>query len=275
MLGSLSGRHADRPLTISSVEWIADAETRPERRRADSPFAAMTHQSSARIADFSMPALAIGWRERDHSPMETFVVVFAVVFALNTLPAFAPPTWMVMSLVGLNNPQVDPLSLASIAALAATGGRLTLARLSRVLIRNKLMGEPSRENIDVLSRTLEGRRKMTAGAMLFYAFTPLPTNYLFIAYGLAGMSLWLIALPFFVGRFVSYAAWTYLAQSASQTLDLESAGAGSYLGGYFIVSQVFCLALVYAFTKINWRRLIVERKLGWIERNRRGPQDKC
>jgi hypothetical protein len=52
--------------------------------------------------------------------MDNLIVVFAAVYILNILPAFAPPTWMVLSFVGFNHPQFNPLSLALAAAFAAT-----------------------------------------------------------------------------------------------------------------------------------------------------------
>jgi len=39
-----------------------------------------------------------------------------------------------------------------------------------------------------------------------FAFSPLPSNVLFLAYGLTTAPLHLLAIPFFIGRMVSYAA---------------------------------------------------------------------
>ena len=63
--------------------------------------------------------------------------------------------------------------------------------------------------------------KLTFGAFLFYAFTPLPSNYLFIAYGLTALPLIRIALPFLLDRFVSYLLWARSAAGISSRLDPE------------------------------------------------------
>src|SRR5450756_802924 len=105
--------------------------------------------------------------------MDNLIVVFAAVYILNTLPAFAPPTWMVLSFVGFNHPQFNPLSLALAAAL----GRITLATLSQFIIRNKLLSTKTKKNIDVLKDALEYRKNQTMGALLVYSFTPLPVSY--------------------------------------------------------------------------------------------------
>ena len=71
-------------------------------------------------------------------------------------------------------------------------------------MRKKLLSDAHRANIDVTKNHLEARTTLTAGLFLFYAFSPLPSNFLFIAYGLTGLPLLRVALPFFVGRLASY-----------------------------------------------------------------------
>jgi membrane protein YqaA with SNARE-associated domain len=194
-----------------------------------------------------------------------FIVVFAAVYVLNTIPAFAPPTWMVLSLIGFNQPQFDPVALAVVAASAATLGRLTLAGLSHSIIRNRLLNARTRENIDVLKDALERRKRQTVSVLLFYSFTPLPSNYLFIAYGLTTLPIRLIAVPFFIGRIVSYAAWAYLGQEAYRNLDINAGLIGNYLGAYFILTQIGFLLLVYLLARIDWRAVLLERKFRWLK----------
>jgi uncharacterized membrane protein YdjX (TVP38/TMEM64 family) len=168
-----------------------------------------------------------------------------------------------MSWVGFSLPQANPVLLALVAACAATSGRLVLARLACALVRQRWMREADRENIDAVRQWLEGRKRMTMGFILAYAFSPFPSNYVFIAYGLTGMRLWVIGLPFFAGRLISYLAWTHLAQVGSRYLDTEERLDGTYLGAYFVLSQLFLLAAVYLFTKVDWICLLRERRLRW------------
>ncbi len=107
---------------------------------------------------------------------------------------------------------------------------------------------------------------MTAGAMLFYAFGPLPSNQVFISYGLLGLPLRTVALPFLLGRFVSYSFWIFTASEISQRVAVQSLKTRQFFGGYFVGGQVLTLAMVYLFTKIDWRALIAERKLKWSRR---------
>lgn len=193
------------------------------------------------------------------------LVVFAAVYVLNTIPAFAPPTWMFLAVVEFNYPQFNLLSLALAAAIAATLGRITLATLSQSIIRNKMLNTRIKENIDILKDALEHRKNKTMGALLLYSFTPLASNGLFIAYGLTTLPIWLIAAPFFTGRMVSYAVWIFLGQEAYKSLDINAGHVGEYLGAYFILSQIGFLLLIYPVTKVDWRAVLIEKKFRWLK----------
>ncbi|PLC39738.1 hypothetical protein C0Q88_25365 [Ralstonia pickettii] len=195
--------------------------------------------------------------------MTNLLALFVTLLLLNVMPAFAPPTWMVMSWVGFSRPDANAVLLAGVAACAATLGRLVLARLSCKLVRNRWMREVDRENVDVVRAWLEDRKGMTVGLMLAYAFSPFPSNYIFIAYGLTGMRLWLIGMPFFIGRWMSYLIWTHIAQIGARYLDAEAEIDGAYMGVYFVVSQVAFLALVYGFAKVDWGHFLQTKRLRW------------
>lgn len=195
--------------------------------------------------------------------MVTDIVLFAIIFALNIIPVFAPPTLLVVSFIELNYPRESPLWLALIGATAATLGRLSLAKLSSLIIRQRWLSAGTRQNIDAIKERLEHRPVLTSSIFLFYAFSPLPSNYLFVAYGLTALDLTHIALPFFVGRFVSYAFWAFTASSAAHHLILESKQVTTYLNVYFILSQLVFVAIMYGFMKIDWRVLFAEKRLRW------------
>ncbi len=191
------------------------------------------------------------------------LIIFAIVFALNLIPAFAPPTWMAMSYIGFEHPDTNPFVLALVGACAATGGRVALAKLSRVILRNNLLRPATRENLDAIKALLEERRTLTFSVLFLYAFSPLPSNQLFIAYGLTPLGLGRIAIPFFCGRFLSYAFWAAAAKKAAEILNHELDGMAAYFGVYFVVSQCVLLGMIYLFTKVDWRRAVRERKLHW------------
>src|SRR6516164_3058900 len=198
--------------------------------------------------------------------MSPLLVLFLVVFLLNVIPAFAPPTWMVFSFLGFRLPRHVDWSFALVGAVAAAMGRSLLGKLSRIIIRNRWLSEAARENINSLKQELERRPNLTFGLFLFYAFTPLPSNYLFIAYGLTTLPFVRLLVPFFIGRFVSYYFWAMSAAAVSRKLELEETDAMAYFSVYFVLTQLTLIAIVYAFVRVDWKLLLQERKLRWMHR---------
>ena len=193
------------------------------------------------------------------------VVLFVVIFLLNLLPAFAPPTWTAMSFIGLTIPGIDFISLAVVAAAAATFG-ITLAKLSRAIVRQRLLSQQTRCNVDAIKHGIERRPVTTFGTFLAYAFSPLPSNYLFIAYGLTSLPITFLALPFFVGRLVSYAFWIRTASAVSDRLDLDWFESTPYFLAYFIVSQLLLVPVIYGFTRLDWHAVFTGQRFKWLRR---------
>lgn len=194
------------------------------------------------------------------------LALFAIILALNSLPAFAPPTWMVLSAVGLSNPDANPWLTALVAATAATAGRLVLARLAFLIVRQRWLSTRTKENIDLVKDRLATQRAMTFGGVLAYTCSPFPSNSLFIAYGLTSLPLAPVALAAFIGRFVTYSFWVVIAMDVAQKVVLDQASIFAYLGGYFVLTQVFLLALVVLFAKLDWRAWFANKTLRLISR---------
>jgi membrane protein DedA with SNARE-associated domain len=199
--------------------------------------------------------------------MSPRLILFLAVFLLNIIPAFAPPTWMVFSFLGFRFPSRIDWSFALVGALAAATGRSVLGKLSRTIVRNHWLSEAARKNVDSLKLELEKRPTLTFGLFLFYAFTPLPSNFLFIAYGLTTMPLIRLVVPFFIGRFFSYSFWTMSSAAVSRELELEDTEAIAYLSVYFVLTLLALLALVYIFTRIDWNLLLRKRKWRWLPKS--------
>ncbi len=194
---------------------------------------------------------------------KAMLLTFLFVFAFNLAPAFTPPTWMVLSYIAVVH-HPTRLMLAVVGAIAATCGRMMLARCSTWLLRHRLLARRTIENLDVVAQQVRSHERMTAGAMLFYAFSPLPSNQVFIAYGLLGLPLKTVALPFLLGRFVSYSFWIFTASEISQRVAVQSLKTRQFFGTYFVVGQVLTLVMVYVFTRIDWQALFRDRKLKWL-----------
>jgi membrane protein YqaA with SNARE-associated domain len=182
-----------------------------------------------------------------------FILIFFIVFLLNLLPAFAPPTWLVLSGLGVLEPELTPWRIALTAALAATLGRVVLAKAATVLVRQKWLTDRTRANIDVVKEKLAASPRMTVGVFLAYAFSPFSSNALFLAYGLTALPLVSVSLAFFIGRLATYTFWVVTASEVAHHVILDRAAVATYFGVYFVMTQIFLLGLVYLFAKFDWK----------------------
>jgi hypothetical protein len=132
------------------------------------------------------------------------------------------------------------------------------------MVRERMLSHASRQNLDHIRQRIESRRGLTFGAFLGYSFSPLPSNYLFIAYGLTTLPIAFLALPFFIGRLASYTFWIATASAVGRRLDLDPVESAPYFWAYFILSQVLLIPAIYAFAHIDWRAALSEGKLRWF-----------
>ena len=192
------------------------------------------------------------------------IYIFFVILVFNLAPAFTPPTWMILSYIQITyHPHF--LALALVGAIAATAGRLLLAKLAGVFVRNRFLSQRTIANLNILKEKLGERKRLTFGIFLFYAFSPLPSNQLFLAYGLTDLDLSFIALPFFIGRFTSYLFWIVTASGIAHTLASKVLLSGGFIKSYFLIVQTLTLVLVYVFTRIDWHIFFEKRKITWLK----------
>ena len=194
--------------------------------------------------------------------MAALSLLFLVVFVLNVIPAFAPPTWMAMSMFGFVSPDLHPWLVAIVAATAATCGRTILALMAQRIVSSRWAHGSMQDNLVTLADVIARRRAASAIAFLAFAFSPLPSNFLFIAYGLTNAPLLLLVIPFFVGRAISYGLAFEGGSAAFH--HFGDLGGGIWVWVYFGVTQLLMLAMLYLFAKIDWRASLGSRRLRWM-----------
>ena len=72
--------------------------------------------------------------------------------------------------------------------------------------------------------------------------------------------LWLLVLPFFIGRLVSYGLALAGGAYAAEALQEQIGGALPWI--YFVISQSLMLLAVWGFSRVNWRRVLPAR---WLD----------
>jgi len=184
-----------------------------------------------------------------------YLVLAAVVFGANLLPAFGPPTWAVLVFFRLQS-SLAAVPLVLIGALAAASGRLVLAYGSR-RFRTRL-SERRIENLEAVRDAVGGSRRRAAGALGLFALSPLPSAQLFIAAGLLDAPLVPLTAAFFAGRLVSYSIYVAAASAAKHSLG--SIVQGSFTSPVGIGLQVLMLVGVVALLRVDWARILTGRR---------------
>jgi hypothetical protein len=180
--------------------------------------------------------------------------VVVVVFFINVLPAFGPPTWAVLVLFKLNA-HLHPAALVALGAVAAAGGRLCLASLTARL-RGRLNPQ-RRESLEALKDAVTGHRGRSALGLALFALSPLPSAQLFEAAGLIGVPLAPVTAVFFAGRVVSYSLYIGAATLAERSLGSTLVSALTSPAG--IAVQVLLTGGVVMLARVDWVRLLRHR----------------
>jgi membrane protein YqaA with SNARE-associated domain len=178
-----------------------------------------------------------------------YLAVFAIVFGINLLPAFGPPTWAVLVFTRLHW-HLNPVALVLIGAAAAACGRYLLALTARHF--SDRFPKQMKENL-AGARDLLARKRVGALALFgVFVVSPLPSAQLFLAAGLLELRLGVLTLAFLVGRLVSYSIYVVVAVTAEKHLgSVLSQVLGS---PWSIALQVVLLAGVCLLPLVDWRR---------------------
>lgn len=176
------------------------------------------------------------------SGLAQFAVAIALVFAINLLPAFGPPTWAVLVFCSLDF-DLPAVPLVLCGALAAASGRYLLASGTR-----RLRPRFSRARLDhiarVQARAVANRRRSAAGLGLF-ALSPVPSGQLFVGAGLMTVPLLPLTAAFFAGRLVSYSIYVGAATGTADSLGSVATDAlTSPLGLGLQIAMLIALAAV-------------------------------
>jgi membrane protein YqaA with SNARE-associated domain len=195
--------------------------------------------------------------------MLTYLVLAGVVFGVNLLPAFGPPTWSLLVFFRLQS-HIPGVPLVLIGALAAAAGRLVLAFASR-RFRDHLSAERL-EHLTAARDALAGGRKRALAGLGLFALSPVPSAQLFVAAGLVAAPIVRLTAAFFVGRLVSYSLYVTAASAVKHSLGSIVATAFTSPAG--IALQVAMLAGLVALIRVNWASLLAHRRGGSISSHR-------
>jgi membrane protein YqaA with SNARE-associated domain len=166
---------------------------------------------------------------------------------------------MVVVAAYMINPSLDPIVLSILGASAAIGGRLVLFQFSS--FGRKYIDETRKNSLDRLKKYLEKTKYGYFFGTMIFALTPLPSNMLFISYGIMKAKSIGIIIGFWIGRFIVYFMMIYLSRylykSFSELFKNDIT--------FTILVDIAGIAMTLLVIFVNWDILISQHKLVFIK----------
>ena len=181
--------------------------------------------------------------------------IFLLLIGINAAPILMPPTWIVLSSFFALDSSLDPLLLALVGATGATIGRLILKNLSGFFRR--FVGKEQKSNLDAIGNFLNRKKFGYVLTSFLFAATPLPSNMLFVAYGMMKAKSIGLYFGFWLGRVLSY--YIMITVSSVVLAPFLELFEDKIIG--ILLADVVGIGVVVVFTCINWQTLLLERKI--------------
>ena len=189
----------------------------------------------------------------------SYAGIFILLVGVNAAPLLMPPTWIILSSFFVLDQSFDPITLSLIGATGATIGRFLLKIVSGYF--RSVVGNQQKTNLDSIGNFLNRKKFGYIISSFLFAATPLPSNMLFIAYGLMRAKSFGLYLGFWLGRVISY----YIMISISKIVltPFIELFEDRYIG--ILVADVLGISVVIFFTCIDWNLLLISRKFKLVK----------
>ena len=185
--------------------------------------------------------------------------IFLILIGVNASPILMPPSWIILTSFYLLDPTLNVILLAVVGATGATIGRFFLKKISGYFRR--FATEEQKSNLDIIGDYLNNKKYGYVIASFLFGATPLPSNMLFITYGLMRAKSIGIYIGFWFGRIISYIVMIYFG-NAVLTPFLEIFE--DRLTGILLIDGIG-IGVIVIFASINWTILITQRKIKFVK----------
>jgi len=185
--------------------------------------------------------------------------IFLVLIGVNASPILMPPSWIILTSFYLLDPNLNIVLLSIVGATGATIGRFFLKKISGLF--RKFIGEEQKSNLDIIGDYLNRKKFGYLIASFLFGATPLPSNILFITYGLMRAKSVGIYIGFWFGRVLSYIIMIYFGNAVLKPfIEIFE----DRLTGILLVDLAGIVVIIF-FASINWSLLITKRKLKFVK----------
>jgi uncharacterized membrane protein YdjX (TVP38/TMEM64 family) len=188
----------------------------------------------------------------------SYLGILIILFGMNVSPILMPPSWLVLASVYVANPSFDPLYLSLLGATGSTAGRFLLTYMSST--GRRFIGEQRKTSLDAIGKYLKSKRYGYFLISFLFAIGPLPSNILFITYGIIKVRTVGMFVGFWLGRVIAYFVMISVSPAVFRPfIDLFT----NELYGIILFDSLGILSVII-FASVDWQKLIMERKLVFI-----------
>jgi membrane protein YqaA with SNARE-associated domain len=185
--------------------------------------------------------------------------ILLILIGVNAAPILMPPSWIILTSFHLLDPTLNIVLLAMVGATGATVGRFILKKFSGYFRR--FVGEEQKSNLDIIGNYLNQKKYGYLIASFLFAATPLPSNMLFITYGLMRAKSLGIYVGFWFGRTISYILMIYFGNAVlTPILEIFE----DRITGILLIDGVG-IGMIVLFASVNWTLLITKKKLKFVK----------
>src|SRR2546423_2596110 len=188
--------------------------------------------------------------------MWPYFLVFFAALAVDTIPVFAPPAWIVL-VVLLVKFKLNSWLTVAIGVTGSTIGRYILTRYIPK-VSSSIVNRREDANLRYIGSKLGRVKKSSALFVFFYTLTPLSTTALFTAAAIARIRPWHILLPFFLGRLINDGLLVFSGKYASANLSELVHGEVNWKT---LLTLLVGLIVIAGFVFVDWRRLLEHKQL--------------
>jgi membrane protein DedA with SNARE-associated domain len=184
--------------------------------------------------------------------LEIYLLLILVIFCINLIPAFMPPTWMILAFFYITF-DIKLVPVVLLGAASATLGRICLALLARYYFAPVLSAR-GKENYKALGTFLNKNRKVSIPLIISYAFIPIPSNQVYMAVGMSHADIRLFATAFFFGRIISYSFWVAAAHKFQDSI--LAIFVRHFASRQTILIEIVGLLALWLVSRIPWKDLL-------------------
>lgn len=185
--------------------------------------------------------------------------ILLILIGVNAAPILMPPSWIILTSFHLLDPTLNIVLLAMVGATGATVGRFFLKKFSGYFRR--FVGEEQKSNLDIIGTYLNQKKYGYLITSFLFAATPLPSNMLFITYGLMRAKSLGIYIGFWFGRTISYIIMIYFGNVVlTPILEIFE----DRITGILLIDGVG-IGMIVLFASVNWTLLITKKKLKFVK----------